>query len=177
MAIRAGMEQLVNRVRKLIGDPWATDCQYDDDEIQDALDRCREESVYVMMTPQVSIAPGGAISYTQYYWGANWGGTPVITDSGFGTITPATSDLARGYYTFATEPARPIYISGTQYDVLHAAAELLEQWATTLALEVDYKDPNYSFTLSQKQTQLREAARQYRAQSRPVIGRVVRSDA
>ena len=178
MAVRNSMAELISRLRSLVGDPAGADQEFDDQSLQDHLDRHRSEVRYLELTGAETIAPGGAVSYLDYYADrGDWENDEKLYNSTYAELAPATSDRLTGHWTFAADQDPPVYIVGKAYDVYAAAADLLEAWAAREKLSFDFDTDGQSFKRSQKAAMLLEMAREYRRQQRPVSVPQVRSDA
>lgn len=153
---RAGMADVVTRVRRLIGDTAGADQVFTGDEIQEALDRVQHNVRYQELCPVPTILAGGEVQYLAYEAErGHWESPVALADSSYATVTPATSDLVNGRWTFAAHRAAPVYITGYRYEVYAAAAELAEDWAAKLKLEVDYDNSGLSNTWMHKANGLR----------------------
>jgi hypothetical protein len=178
--VRASMAELIDRVRGLIGDPAGASEQFNSQAIQDALDRRRRDVRSLELAYGETIQPGGAVAYLDYYapggltdWEADaalqYGGT-------WAAVTPASSDWLAGHWTFASSQPPAVYLTGKTYDVYAAAADLLERWAATVARAYDFDEDGQRFRRSQQREGLLAVAAQYRAQQRPAVGSMARSD-
>jgi hypothetical protein len=145
------MTALIARLRRLIGDPAGASQTWQDEDLQDALDRHRREARYAYLRPVESIAQGGAISYLTYVADMpDWEGLPALADGNYAALTAATEDLLTGRWTFAAEPQRPVRITGWYYDVHGAAVEILEAWIAKLKGSIDLSVDGLSLKRSQK---------------------------
>ncbi len=178
MAVRTSMADLIARVRLLISDPAGTSQVFSDQEIQDTLDRHRSDVRYRELASAKTIAPGGAVSYLDYYADVgNWEADEKLYDGAYNQLTPATADRLSGHWTFASNQMPPVLIVGKYYDVYAAAADLVEAWAAKEKLSFDFDADGQAFKRSQKVQMLLAMAREYRRQQRPVSVGMVRSDA
>lgn len=163
---RATMSDLITRVRALTG---AGTADWSDDQVQDVLDRHRRDLVREPLTPDEEYAGGGTLVWKTYRsgWGhleQTSGGSAVfvVADSigntrGTATYTP---DYQRGVVTFAADQAgTALYLTARSYDVHAASAELLEAWASAVALDFDFGTDGQTFRRSQKAEALRAQAR------------------
>jgi hypothetical protein len=162
---RATMSDLITRVRALTG---AGTADWSDDQVQDVLDRHRLDLVREPLAADEEYA-GGTLTWKTYRsgWGhleQTNGGTAVfvVADSlgnARGTAT-WTADYQRGVVTFAADQrGTALYLTGRSYDVHAASAELLEAWASAVALDFDFATDGQSFRRSQKAEALRAQAR------------------
>jgi len=163
MAERASMTALVDFVERLVNDP--ANEAHSRDDIQAALDVYRIEARYMELAPLATYGIGGASYLTFQAAVGSWEGSPALYDASYAALTPATSDLPGGRWTFATEPARPVTILGWNHDPYQAAADLLEQRAAALAEDYDFSTGPDSFRRSQRHGQLLAMAARYRAMS------------
>lgn len=166
---RTALASIITQVRDLINDPAGAGQVFTDDQIQLSLDRYRQDVRYLRLEPAATITPS-ATSYLDYYApGAYkpWEGSPTLVDGGYNALTPDTSDLDNGHWTFASSQSPPVYIVGIVHDLYSAAADLLEKWASKVALQFDFSADGGNYSMSQKQAQLMALARQYRANGKP----------
>jgi hypothetical protein len=194
MAIRSTMQDLIDRVRAMIGDPRRSDQTFEDQAIQDCLDRHCKSVRYAMPDPVGTIIPpGGTIKYLEFW--ANTGdwegmaGTAGTVGTRFYNgrwqdIWPASDDPQRGRWTFAGSadppwgPLRPVTVTGSHYDCYGAAAELLEEWPIDIDLreDIDRKEGDASYQFSQRMDRRVGLAKAYRMKSWPTTCSLVRSD-
>jgi hypothetical protein len=187
MSARSGMANLVQRVRDLTFAGTAeytlgTVTYWSDTQIQSLLDAHRRETTYEPLQA-VSTQAVGSATYTLYLVGAQniESGTAVfaIQDGAGSAIGTASysADYALGQVTFTSNQAGSSrYISYRNYDVYAASADLLTQWAAREARAFDYSGDGQSLKRSQKFTQLKEMADEYRAKAWVVTVGVHRSD-
>lgn len=171
---RSGMSDLITRVRSLTN---AGTALFSDDQVQDVLDRHRTDVVHEPLVPDDGWLDGGAVEwkvfrsrYGQYE--ATEGGTAVfVVTDGAGNARGTsgwTADYQRGVVTFtADQGGTALYLSGRTFDVHAAAAEVLEEWASKVALDFDFGTDGQTFRRSQKAEALREQAKLMRQRSRP----------
>lgn len=172
---RAGMADIITRVRRLIGDTAGADQVFTPDEVQETLDRYQHNVRYMELTPVETILPGGDVQYLAYECDAGYWESPVaLADSSYAAVTPATSDLINGRWTFTTDRSAPVYITGYRYDVYGAAAEMAEDWAAKLKLEVDYDNAGLSNTWMHKANGLRALADRLRQRAECRVSQMVR---
>ena len=180
--VRDGMDTIIDRVRRLVNDPPdpGAAATFTDDEIQDALDLHRQEWRYVQLRQEPTLtAVTGATTYLDFYADAGpWEETPTLYQYEYTEITPATSDLYNGHWTFATEPTYPVYIKGWLHNTKAAAAEILEEWAGRLSQQYDFSTADQSFKRSQMSKSMLEMAQKYRDEAGSSIGqtKVIRTD-
>lgn len=163
MAERGSMTALVDLVERLVNDP--SNEAHSREDIQAALDVYRMETRYGELAPLATLGVGGASYLTFQAASGYWEGGAVLFDASYTVLTPATSDLAGGRWTLATEPARPVTVVGWTHDPYLAAADLLEVRAAQLAEEYDFSTGPDSFSRNQRVKNLREQADRYRAMS------------
>ncbi len=178
MAVRASMAEVISRLRAMIGDPAGASQVWDDQTIQDYLDRWQGIARYAPLRPEPTYAPGGVVEYLDYYADrGDWEADEKLYSSTYAELAPAASDRLTGRWTFAASQVPPVYIVGKSYDLYGASADLLEAWAAREALSFDFEADGQTFRRSQKREALLTLAREYRRQQRPLRVGVVRSDA
>lgn len=172
---RAGMADVITRARRMVGDTAGAGQVYTPDEVQETLDRYQHNVRYMELTPIPTIQPGGDVDYLAYEAGTGYWESPVVlVDSAYATVTPTTSDLVNGRWTFAADRAAPLYIVGNRYDVYGAAAELAEDWAAKLKLEIDYDNAGLSNTWMHKANGLRALSDRLRQRAECPVSKMVR---
>ncbi len=171
------MAELIARVRDLIGDDAGANQALSDQQIQGAMDRHRIIVRYAELRGEATRG-SGTVTYLDYYseYG-DWEADEKLYNAAYDQLAPATADRLTGHWTFATSTPGPVYIVGKSYDVYGAAADLLEQWATRLALKYDVTDQGSSYKRSQMAEGLLRQARAYRSQQRVQVIQMDRSDA
>jgi hypothetical protein len=93
-----------------------------------------------------------------------WEGDVQLYANTFAPITPATSDLSGGHWTFTTSQNPPVYITGKLFDLYAAAADVLELWIAQLKLEYDTRQNRLDlFQRQQRITTMTDLANTYRA--------------
>lgn len=188
MAVRASMADLLSAARLLINDPAGDTEVFSDQQVQDALDHTRTDYRYLELAPAASIAPGGAVSWLDYY---AMSGTESIGDweddvvlagyPAFAVLTPVTSDPLVGHWTFDTSAypqgqRPPVYLIGKTYDRYGAAVELLEAWAGTLTLRFGFRSDSQQFNVSEQSEHLLTLAARYKMKMRVGMLQMQRSD-
>ncbi len=177
MAVRASMADLLARLRLLIADPAGDNQVFSDQELQDALDRQRSDVRYLELMAMESIAPGGAVTYLDYYADrGDWEADESLVDGSYNVLAAASADRLTGHWTFAADTEPPVYIVGKSYDLYGAAVEVLEAWAAKMALAFDMNADGANLALSQKRAGLLEMAAQYRRRGRGQVIALSRSD-
>lgn len=177
MAVRATMADLISEVRTLIADPAGASQQFGDQVIQNALDRRREDVVQRELAYDRTRTASGYAYKTYRAAEQHWEANAVLEDSSYAPLTPATSDLITGTWTFAASTPPPVYLTGATFDLYGAAADLLEAWAASVKMEHSFSIGGDSFQRQQKSTHLHQLAGQYRRQQRPFVASLVRRDA
>lgn len=181
MAIRAGMTEVVARVRTLAA---ASADDYDDAALQTVLDRHRQTHKRIEVEPMSDYASGGT-TYTEYplpRWmlfaerdaeASGW----ALRDA-YGNDAPAHSvNYDARMITFdADTGGESYYLDARTYDVYRAAAEVWEEKAAALAGAVDWKSDNHDIKASQEYTHCLDMARKLRARSGPTFTQLVRID-
>lgn len=181
--MRDTMATLVSRVRSLIGDPAGAGEAFTDDELEEFLDRWRTDVRNLELELPEHMTTGGVYSFPEAHapWG-DWEDGVELLDLNFNVVTPSTSDLRAGIWTF-NPPRDPqagghylLLSKGQTYDVHGAAADALEAWAAKEARAFDVQTQGAKLARSQKLAGLREVAKLMRSQQRPITGRLVRTD-
>jgi hypothetical protein len=171
------MADLISRVRLLINDPIGGGQVFTDQQVQDALDKRRSDVRYLELAGAEAVAPGGTVSYLDYYANrGDWEADEQLVDGSYNVLAPATADRLTGHWTFATDTEPPVYIVGKVYDVYAAAADVLEAWAAREKLAFDAEADGQAMSRSQKTKALLALAAEYRQQQRVAVVRQVRSD-
>lgn len=146
---RASMTALISQVRLLIADPTGAAQTFSDDELQAFLDNNAVDVFYEALTPEPTIAPGGATSYliwrSVHGW---WEASETLVDSGYTPITAASADRQRGRWMFA-EHQSAVLIRGARYDVHMAAFEAVQAWKAKLKLSYDFSADGGDYKRSQ----------------------------
>jgi len=184
MAARAGMLNIIARVRLLIGDtlPAGNGQQFTDDAVQDVLDRdTNKVNVrYAPLHPVPTFALGGIIAYNEFLAQVGqWEEDAKLQGPNYATLTPVLSDYIQGRWTFNLAPPgqpMPVFITGQLYDVFSAGADLCDMWASIYARSWDFTSDGQSFRRSQAAEGLRAQALQLRRQARPRQVKLFRTD-
>lgn len=190
--LRATMAALITKTRLLINDPSGASQQFQDTDIQDALDDWRRDVRYEQLTPAPTLLNQGGVAndpsqpgiaeynWTDYYSSFQWWEQgEVLSDGHFITLTPASSDELQGHWTFNLAiPGQypPVFITGRVFDLYAAAADLLEMWSATLLSSVDFTADGQSFHLSQLASGKQKLSDIYRRRALPTIAKAVRHD-
>jgi hypothetical protein len=173
----ASIDAILSRCRLLIGDPSGAGAVFTDAEITTALERRSQEARYYPLTEQESIAPGGTVTWLTFDAPVgDWETNVVLTDSSYNVLSPVTSDLVIGRWTFATQPKLPVFILGVTYDLYGTAGDLLLQWATRDSCSFDVSADGLTLARSQKVEMRRQQAAEYHAKCRTTITNLVRTD-
>lgn len=188
---RSTMADTIAKVRLLIADN-GTSPQFTDLQIQDALDRVRDDVRYEMLqaAPAIvnTVGPTGtpnfvwADYYSQFGF---WESDAQLQGPHFENLTALASDWLVGHWQFelnvftaGVPPGEypPVFITGKVYDVYWAAADLLEQWGAVLLSNFDFTSDGQTFKQSQVSQAKLKLAEIYRRQARPRIGTFRRDD-
>lgn len=179
MAARTSMASLITRVRLMVGDTGTA--VFTDEQVQSFLDQHRIDVRYGEMVGEETRASGGAVTYLTF-WDADrlafWESDAAITDHAYNTLTATTYEYELGRFTFSTDQTAncPLHLTGKTYDVNAAAADLLDAWASLVAIQFDYADAAVTDSWQKKQAQLIKMADRYRSMSRPGHVALVRLD-
>lgn len=178
---RSNLVSIIARVRLMIDDPSGAGQEFTDDEIQSALDLRRDEARYIPLTERETItpSPGGGATTEYLTFDApvgDWEGGAALVDSDYDALTPATTDLVSGRWTFTTEPDLPVMVVGFTHDLYGASGDLLLQRATREALSFDVSADGTTLSRSQKADRYKQMAYDYLAKARTRSSHLVRSD-
>lgn len=143
------MAALISQVRLLIADPTGASATFSDDELQAFLDNNAVDVFYEPLTPEPTIAPGGATTYLTWrsHWGW-WEASETLVDGSYNTLTAASADRQRGRWTFAAHQPT-VLIRGARYDVYLAAYEAVQAWKAKLKLSYDFSADGGDYKRSQ----------------------------
>lgn len=158
MAARSSMNYIIDQVRLMVNDPLSVDAHYTDEQIQDALDDNRLD---VEGEPLVARLDGTQFVASEGWWEK----TAVLSNAG-GVLTPDTSNWRRGAWEFLAAKTEPVTLIGSTYDVYGASADLLEMWASALALDVEQFTADGLTVKRGGRGNLASLAAQYRAKSK-----------
>ena len=164
MTARTGLTSLILQLRGM-ADAGASEYTlgtavfWDDNHVQDVLDRHRMDVVHEWLNPIVQYDAAGATSYHEYRsqygdFEATTGGTSifVIQDSlgnNYGTAT-YTPDYSRGIVTFsANNMGSAAYLIGRCYDLRSAAAEIWRTKAGQTAKLFNFSTDGHSLSREQ----------------------------
>lgn len=183
MPVRSSMADLITRTRRFIGDPVSATQHFADTDIQDALDDGHQFVVrYAPLRPGPTLQPGGLYDFLDYYSDVgNWESDEQLTWVDFSVITPTTSDRIAGHWVVPQQTPvgvyPPLYITGKFYDLHGAAADLLEQWAASLATTTyNFSADGASFSRGKIVDSLMALANTHRAKQMATSHRVRRTD-
>lgn len=193
MSARTGMTSLVRQVREMTFSGTAdytsgTANFWDDDHVQEILDRHRMEVYQELLVPFPDRPGGGSIWYRQYrsrfkhfeqYSGTADPAVFTIEDTTGADAGTAlwTADYERGIVTFAANTGGTAYLlTGRCYDLFGAAGELLKATARMEALSFDFTTDGQQFNRNQKYKALLEMADEMLKQAWPVTVMETRDD-
>jgi hypothetical protein len=178
---RQGMDDIIGRVRGLIAAGTAeytlgTAKYWDADQIEQVLDRHRQDLVRHKMVREPSYIGGGSVVYTRLRSAYGQLEKPTSGSTVFfiedsvgddrGTAT-YTADFQLGIFDFdADTGGTALYLTARSYDIFGAAGEILEEWAASETRSFDFSTDGQSFSRSQKAAGLREQARAMRKRAR-----------
>lgn len=189
MAVRSTMSAIITQVSMMIGDPSNT--TFTTQQVQDALDRVRDDVRYEMLTAGPSIINPSGTGTPQYVWADyysmfGWWETDYqLQGPNFANLTAVASEPDYGHWQFqinvftsGTAPGQypPVFITGKAYDVYWAAADLLEIWAAQLSGAYNFSIDGASFSRSLGFEQKLKAAGALRRMARPKRGVMQRND-
>jgi hypothetical protein len=196
MAVRTTMADLISTVRMMINDPAGSNQNFTDQQIQDQLDKNREDVRYEGLTIAPSIINNANTSnqpqtvfadyYSKYqYWEADVTVQAYQNGLAWVVITPAAQNLVAGHWQFelnvyatGTVPGQlpPVFVTGKSFDPNASAADLLEFWAATVATDYDFTADQQTFHRSQKMDMKLKLAAIYRKRARPHRVKMYRDD-
>lgn len=199
MAVRSTMADLIALERLMIADPSGASPKFSDQQIQDALDRARDDLGYERLQPFASIVNTASTNnvasfiFADYYSDYGYWEADVVLQGLLGTafwkvLTPVSSELLlesgahwqfeASVFTSGTTPGQlpPVYATGKVYDVYSAAANLLDFWAVTLSDAYDIYVDGQKLSRSQRYAQKHHMADYYRRQCKPRAARMIRND-
>lgn len=175
---REGMADIILQVRQMAASGTAeytlgTATFWDDDQIEQVLDRHRTDLVRHRIASEPSYIGSGSVTYTRHRseWGNIEEGTAffIIEDSVGDNRSTATytADYRTGVIDFTSDQkGTALYLTARSYDIYAAAGELLEDWAAHESRCFDFNADGQSFRVSQKAQGLREQARLMRKRAR-----------
>ena len=171
------MAALITRLRRLIGDASGASEVWTDDELQDALDQNSTEIRYQRLQELPTILAGGGVQFLGFQAEVgNWEDGAELVSAAWNILTPDTSDLLIGRWTFVTQPTWPIRVTGFTYDLPGAAVDVLENWMAREKLSFDAAADGHDFKRSQKFKMLEELADKYRGMAKAETGCIVSGD-
>ena len=171
------MSDLISRIRTFVNDPAGADQLFDDQAIQDYLDRRRLHVRFAALRAEPTIKTGGVLEWHDYFADlGDWEADLQLTDRSYQSISADTSDLQVGYWTFTANQYPMVYITGKTYDVYGTAADLLEAWAATLKLKFAFASNGQSYHPEQQQAGVMALAGQYRSRQRQQTALMTRDD-
>lgn len=173
MAARTTMAGLIERLRRMVGDPAGTEQAWSDAELQDALDVRRRDERQVELHGSPTIGPGGTVAWLEYSAErGDWEAGAALQDASWGTLTPSAEDGLRGSWRLAESAAPPVRATGRSYDLAGSAADVLLEWAAREKAAMDFSAGDQRFERSQRVRQMVELARVMRQRQRPMRCRV-----
>jgi hypothetical protein len=173
---RASMAALISHLRLLVHDPAGSDQTFSDDELQTFLDGNQTEARYMRLIPIETIQPGGTVEYLAYRAPVGWWEAVSLYDGSYDALTPATSDLQTGRWTFAAHQPDPVYLVGYHYDMYSAAVDCLTTWAAQLKFSYDFTADGATFRRSQQLASINGLIARYSALVGPQVATMTRGD-
>lgn len=168
---RSSVLAIAQFVQQLIDDPNGE--TFSLSQVVAALDALRKEHRYTRLTPLVTRSSGGTSTYLIYDAPSYLETDAVVLNSNYDALTPSAVDYTAGRFTFSSEPVRPVRLVGWEHDPYGAAADLLEQHATSEAGNVQsFNSQNGSFTYAAKNRNFQRQADRYRSMSKRGSGSV-----
>lgn len=198
MAVRTTMVDLIALTRLMIFDPAGASQQFSDQQVQDALDRARDDIRYEQLVMAPSIVNTTSTQnvaqtifadfFSRYgYWEADIVLQGYLSGAYWKVLTPVSMELVideahivfeASVFTSGTVPGQlpPVFATGKVYDVYSAAAALLRFWAATLSSAYDFSSDSQSFKRSQLLSMKLALAKEYSRQAKPRRAKMIRSD-
>lgn len=189
--LRPSMADLIVRVRGLIYDNLAP-TMFTDNEIQDELDRYRDDWIYIELAPVETRDPVGVITWLDYWATSTWLGALTVGDwesdakiygndgSGhsFADLTSFVSypDYLKGHWQLTQSIRPPVFVKGKTYDAYMAASALLDTWASNVVLDFDASQMGTVAYRSQKYKMLKAQSIEMAGRRRPVAMGMSRPD-
>ncbi len=174
MAARAGITNVLAFVRLLIQDE-SEPYDLSDDTIQSILDEHGELASYSLLTPINYVQSGGGFTQARADTGW-WEGADSPTDNTSVVlkritddveVSPSSSDLRRGVFTFSDAQTEPVYISrGYSYDVYATACQCLESLIAKIRSEYSFSTDEGNFQRQQRVETLTDLAEKYSIRQR-----------
>lgn len=198
---RSTMLDLITLVRRMIADPWGSPQQFfTDDEVQARLDFYRSDIRYegLIIAPSIVNTTGTSNTpqtifadyYSKYgFWESDivLQGTNTNTGAAWIVLTPVASELLveqahfqfeLNVFTSGTVPGQypPVFATGKIFDHNAAAADLLEEWAASLAGAYDVTVDGQTLRRSQLMQAKLTLAQMYRKRAKAQTTKMVRED-
>ena len=162
MAVRTTLNYLIAKVRSNLGDSLGITETFSDEEIQDALDH-RREDVYDL---HLLVAPDDRNFYSDRggWWeeGVTFTTTNEEVISDVSTPAISLSNLIVGHWRVDGDLSS-LKLTGSQFDINAATADLLDAWLAKVKLEFDFLELGSTFKASQQSLMVETAARRFRA--------------
>lgn len=196
MPVRTTMSALNTQVALMIGD--ASNVQFTQQQVQDTLDRNRQDVRYESLIIAPSIVNTASTNnvastiFADFYSQYGWWEADIVLQAYYGgaawvVVTPVSSELLleqahfvfeANVFTSGTVPGQtpPVFATGKVFDIYSAAADLLEFWAASYAGRVDVTMDGQTARLSQLMSNKLKAANIYRMQAKPKIATMTRGD-
>ena len=155
---------------------------WSDAQLQTALDHHRKLLNFEQIEWMPYVQAGGSLAYTRGEVCSNYALIPgtaggTVQNAGGTAVSSWTLDRD-GYISFAADSRGSAYFfTGWSYDMNAAAAEICENWATSLKGLVDVQSDDQQLKLSQKVQTLKDMAAGFRGRQPLVQGGMRRGDA
>lgn len=187
MTARTGMATLIEKLRAMTNtaaDDYtiANVSYWSDDQVQDALDRYRQDIYRAQLQSIQTYDENGDVEYKIYHadYGDLESGTNFEIETSTGETVNSetyTVDYTRGVITFdADTTGLTYYINAHTYDLYAAASYIWRLKAAHVASAYDFRTTTQTMNRSQMMKQFLEMANQYASLSGPVVTTVFRSD-
>jgi len=177
MTARTGMANLIADLRGLTDAGTAdwtsgTVVYWDDDQLQNVLDRNRIDLYFSAINPIAQTVSGGSTVYTEYraqYVNIESGTAAMYLQDAIGATVPATNytmDYRRGAFTFTADQGGTIYyLTGRAYDLYGAAADVWSMKAANAAKRFTFSTDNHKVEAGQLVQVYNAQAQYYRSMS------------
>lgn len=162
MAVREGMQQLIDRTRSLANcntDELFNGVTYwTDEQLQDVLDNYASEW-------SESLLKGRSVYTFPLYMGYGLETTTIEIENSSGVIDPLdyTVNLAQRTVVFTDEQTTDVTIYATRYDVYEAVAQVWEVKSSQRSDFVNFRAGNHKVDMAQDYQHCVERARYYRS--------------
>lgn len=138
MAVRSGMEYIIEFVRDLIGDKAGPTQKFSDQQIQDRLDLQRKTLTQLSLcgTRTRSVTGAWETKHFETTWDF-WEASALIQNQATGAeVVPDEANFLAGEFEFDNDQPANLVISGRVYNVYSVASTLVYMWANDFKTQV-----------------------------------------